>query len=53
MVQPYSKMAILEVILYLPTTMGPKKLTHMKKVGRKQNIITFFLLEIGQKFKQV
>jgi hypothetical protein len=32
---------------------GRKKLTHIKKVGRKQNIITFFLLEIGQKFKQV
>ncbi len=30
-----------------------KKLTCIKKVGRKQNIITFFLLEIGQKLKKV
>ncbi len=30
------------------------KLTRIKKLkGRKQNIITFFLLEIGQKFTQV
>jgi hypothetical protein len=30
-----------------------KKIDAYKKVGKKQNIITFFLLEIGQKFKQV
>ncbi len=37
-----------------PTTIGAKKIdAYKKKVGRKQNIITFFLLEIGQKFKHV
>ncbi len=33
---------------------GRKKNWRVKqKVGRKQNIINFFLLDIGQKFKQV
>ncbi len=35
-------------------TIGAKKIdVYKNKVGRKQNIITFFLLEIGLKFKQV
>ncbi len=34
-------------------TIGAKNFDAKKKVGRKQNIKTFFLLEIGQLFKQV
>jgi hypothetical protein len=35
-------------------TIGAKKIDgYKKKVARKQNLITFFVLEIGQKFKQV
>ncbi len=32
---------------------GRKKIELYKKVGRKQNVITFFLFEIEQKLKQV
>ncbi len=36
------------------STIAAKKIdAYEKKVARKQNIITFFLLEIGHQFKQI